>query len=61
MNIRIGFGVDVHRLEKGYDLFIGGKQISLLSAFGVAAGETVRSEFGAYLTTKYKKNLMENT
>ncbi len=32
MNIRIGFGVDVHRLEKGYDLFIGGKQIS--SDFG---------------------------
>ena len=27
MNIRIGFGVDVHRLEKGYDLFIGGKKI----------------------------------
>ena len=27
MNIRIGFGVDVHRLEHGLDLFIGGKKI----------------------------------
>lgn len=34
--------------------------LSKAGAFGVAAGETVRSEFGAYLTTKYKKNLMEN-
>jgi hypothetical protein len=34
--------------------------LSKAGAFGVAAGETIRSEFGAYLTTKYKKNLMEN-
>jgi 2-C-methyl-D-erythritol 2,4-cyclodiphosphate synthase len=27
MNIRIGFGVDVHRLADGHLLFIGGKQI----------------------------------
>lgn len=27
MDIRIGFGVDVHRLEEGYDLWIGGKQL----------------------------------
>lgn len=27
MNIRIGYGVDVHRLEKGIPLFVGGVQI----------------------------------
>lgn len=27
MSIRIGYGVDVHRLEKGIPLFIGGKEI----------------------------------
>jgi len=27
MNIRVGFGVDVHRLSDGIDLFIGGKKI----------------------------------
>lgn len=27
MNIRIGFGVDVHRLSDGHLLFVGGKQI----------------------------------
>ena len=27
MNIRIGFGVDVHRLAVGHLLFIGGKQV----------------------------------
>ncbi len=27
MDIRIGFGVDVHRLEKGYDLWLGGIQL----------------------------------
>ena len=27
MNIRVGFGVDVHRLEHGLDLFVGGKKI----------------------------------
>ena len=32
MNIRIGFGVDVHRLADGHLLFIGGKKIE--SSFG---------------------------
>lgn len=32
MNIRIGFGIDVHRLEDGLTLMIGGKQIP--STFG---------------------------
>ncbi len=32
MNIRIGFGVDVHRLADGYTLMVGGKQIP--STFG---------------------------
>ncbi len=32
MQIRIGYGVDVHRLAEGYDLFIGGKRIE--SDFG---------------------------
>jgi 2-C-methyl-D-erythritol 2,4-cyclodiphosphate synthase len=27
MDIRVGFGVDVHRLEKGYNLWIGGIQL----------------------------------
>ncbi len=27
MDIRIGFGIDVHRLEKGYDLWLGGIQL----------------------------------
>lgn len=35
MNIRIGYGIDVHRLEQGYDLFIGGVQLeSELGAVG---------------------------
>lgn len=35
MNIRIGFGVDVHRLEVGRSLFIGGKKIpSEIGAMG---------------------------
>lgn len=32
MNIRIGFGVDVHRLQGGYTLMVGGKEIP--STFG---------------------------
>lgn len=32
MNIRIGFGVDVHRLMDGYTLMVGGKEIP--STFG---------------------------
>ncbi|MDG2465246.1 MAG: 2-C-methyl-D-erythritol 2,4-cyclodiphosphate synthase [Crocinitomicaceae bacterium] len=27
MDIRIGFGVDLHRLEQGYDLWLGGIQL----------------------------------
>jgi 2-C-methyl-D-erythritol 2,4-cyclodiphosphate synthase len=27
MDIRVGFGVDVHRLEPGYDLWLGGIQL----------------------------------
>ena len=35
MNIRIGFGVDVHQLKEGYDLWIGGKKLdSDLGAVG---------------------------
>lgn len=35
MNIRIGFGIDVHRLEKGLPLFLGGIEIpSELGAVG---------------------------
>lgn len=35
MDLRIGYGIDVHRLEKGYDLFIGGIQLdSELGAVG---------------------------
>ncbi|NVK64198.1 MAG: 2-C-methyl-D-erythritol 2,4-cyclodiphosphate synthase [Flavobacteriales bacterium] len=35
MNIRIGYGIDVHRLEKGIPLFLGGIQIeSELGAVG---------------------------
>ena len=35
MNIRIGFGVDVHRLEHGLDLFVGGMKIpSEIGALG---------------------------
>lgn len=35
MDLRIGYGIDVHRLEKGYDLFIGGVQLdSELGAVG---------------------------
>ena len=35
MQIRTGFGVDVHRLDLGYDLYVGGKKIeSDLGAVG---------------------------
>lgn len=35
MDLRIGYGVDVHRLEKGLPLFLGGKEIpSELGAVG---------------------------
>jgi 2-C-methyl-D-erythritol 2,4-cyclodiphosphate synthase len=35
MNIRVGYGVDVHRLEEGYRLFIGGIELeSDLGAVG---------------------------
>ena len=41
-------------------LIVMDDQLSQAGAFGVKPGETILSEFGAYLTTKYKKNLMEN-
>ena len=41
-------------------LIVNDKQLSAIGAFGVDPGKKVRYEFGAYLTTKYKKNLMEN-
>jgi len=31
-----------------------------LGAYGVDSGKTVRSEFGAYLNMKFKKDIMEN-
>ena len=35
MNLRIGYGIDVHRLEKGIPLFLGGVQVeSELGAVG---------------------------
>ena len=41
-------------------LIVMDDQLSQVGAFGVKPGETILAEFGAYLTTKYKKNLMEN-
>lgn len=41
-------------------LIVMDNQLNAVGAFGVDSGKTVRYEFGAYLTTKYKKNLMEN-
>jgi hypothetical protein len=41
-------------------LIVMDDQLSQVGAFGVKPGETVLAEFGAYMTTKYKKNLMEN-
>jgi hypothetical protein len=41
-------------------LIVMDDQLSQVGAFGVKPGEIVLAEFGAYMTTKYKKNLMEN-
>ena len=42
MNIRIGYGIDVHRLAPSIPLFIGGVQIeSELGAVGNRLGHTV--------------------
>lgn len=41
-------------------LIVQDEQLSQAGAFGVTPGETILAEFGAYMTTKYKKNLMEN-
>jgi hypothetical protein len=41
-------------------LIVMDDQLSQAGAFGVKPGETILSEFGAYMTTKYKRNLMEN-
>lgn len=41
-------------------IIVADDQLSQAGAFGVTPGETIRSEFGAYLTSKYKRNLMEN-
>jgi len=41
-------------------LIVMDDQLSQVGAFGVKPGETILAEFGAYMTTKYKKNLMEN-
>ncbi len=36
------------------------KALNQIGAFGVKPGETYLAEFGAYMTAKYKTNLMEN-
>ena len=40
--------------------FVNDKQLSDLGAYGVDSGKTVRSEFGAYLNMKFKKEIMTN-
>ena len=40
--------------------FVNDKILSDLGAYGVDPGKTVRSELGAYLNMKFKKELMEN-
>ena len=40
--------------------FVNDKILSDLGAYGVDPGKTVRTEFGAYLNMKFKKDLMEN-
>lgn len=39
---------------------VNDKTLSDAGAFGVEAGEIIRSEFGAYLNMDYKRNLVEN-
>ena len=40
--------------------FVNDQILSDAGAYGVEPGETVRSEFGAYLNLKFKKDIMEN-
>ena len=39
---------------------VSDKTLSDLGAYGVDPGKTVRSEFGAYLNMKFKKDIMTN-
>ncbi len=39
---------------------VNDKLLSAFGAYGVDPGKTVRSEFGAYLNMKFKKDIMEN-
>ena len=40
--------------------FVTSKSLSDMGAYGVDPGKSVRSEFGAYLNMKFKKELMTN-
>ena len=40
--------------------FVNDKSLSDAGAYGVDPGKTVRTEFGAYLNMKFKKDIMEN-
>lgn len=40
--------------------FVTAKSLSDMGAYGVDSGKSVRSEFGAYLNMKFKKELMTN-
>ena len=40
--------------------FVTDQTLSNLGAYGVDSGKTVRSEFGAYLNMKFKKDIMTN-
>ena len=40
--------------------FVTSKSLSDMGAYGVDSGKSVRSEFGAYLNMKFKKELMTN-
>ena len=40
--------------------FVNDKQLSDEGAYGVDPGKTVRTEFGAYINMKFKKDIMEN-
>lgn len=40
--------------------FVTDDDLNSIGAYGVDTGKTVRSEFGAYLNMKFKKDIMEN-
>ena len=44
---RTGFGYDVHKLEKGYDLWIGGIKIPFEAATKLQKNHTVISVYNA--------------